>query len=222
MLGVNLGKNKASPPESHDDYVNGVKALGQFADYIVINISSPNTPGLRALQRREPIQQLLEQAKTARDQHVAHKPPLLVKIAPDCSDAELEDIAAVVQQVGIDGIIISNTTVSRPPTLKSDPVLVQQAGGLSGAPVRALALQTVRKFYKLTNGAIPIIGCGGVSSAQDALNLAKAGASLVQLYTALGYKGPGIVRNIKDDLATMLQQEGKTWKDCIGLDHKRS
>lgn len=116
LLGVNLGKNKLSPADSHDDYINGVKKLGPMADYIVINISSPNTPGLRSLQRREPIQQLLGQAIAARNT-LTHKPPLLVKIAPDCSDAELEDIAHVVKEVGIDGIIISNTTISRPKTL---------------------------------------------------------------------------------------------------------
>jgi dihydroorotate dehydrogenase len=119
LLGINLGKNKLSPAESHDDYINGIKSFGDYADYIVINISSPNTPGLRALQRREPIQQLLSLAKKTRDQMIAHLPPLLVKIAPDCSQAELEDIAAVVKEVGVDGIIISNTTISRPESLKS-------------------------------------------------------------------------------------------------------
>jgi dihydroorotate dehydrogenase len=119
LLGVNLGKNKTSAAESHDDYIDGIKKLGKYADYIVINISSPNTPGLRALQRREPIQELLSLAKSARDEFVSHKPPLLVKIAPDCSDTELEDIAAVTTAVGVDGIIISNTTISRPETLLS-------------------------------------------------------------------------------------------------------
>lgn len=118
LLGVNTGKNKTSSPESHEDYIKGVKKLGAYADYIVVNISSPNTPGLRALQRREPIEELLTLAKSARDS-LAHMPPLLVKIAPDCTDAELEDIASVVKSVGIDGVIISNTTVSRPASLLS-------------------------------------------------------------------------------------------------------
>jgi dihydroorotate dehydrogenase len=119
FLGINLGKNKYSEPDDHSDYINGVNRLGEYADYIVINISSPNTPGLRALQRREPIEQLLLAAKKARDENVAHHPPLLVKIAPDCTPSELEDIAAVVKSVGIDGVIISNTTISRPIYLKS-------------------------------------------------------------------------------------------------------
>jgi dihydroorotate dehydrogenase len=119
LLGVNLGKNKYSAADNHSDYVVGVERLGQYADYLVINISSPNTPGLRELQRREPIEQLLTQVKTARDKNLKHAPPILVKISPDCSETELQDIAAVVQSVGIDGIIISNTTITRPSTLKS-------------------------------------------------------------------------------------------------------
>ncbi|KAJ3326348.1 Dihydroorotate dehydrogenase (quinone), mitochondrial [Boothiomyces sp. JEL0866] len=218
LLGVNLGKNKLSPADSHDDYINGVKQLGPLADYIVINISSPNTPGLRSLQRREPIQQLLSQAITARDS-LTRKPPLLVKIAPDCSDAELEDIAHVVKEVGIDGIIISNTTISRPKTLSGDEKIVKQMGGLSGAPVKPLALSTVSKFYKLTNGDIPIVGCGGISSAEDALQFCKAGATIVQLYTSMGYKGPGIVPEIKEGLADLLKKEGKTWMECVGTDN---
>lgn len=125
LLGVNLGKNKSSAADCHDDYIDGIKRLGDMADYIVINISSPNTPGLRALQRREPIQDLLSKAKQARNELV-NQPPLLVKISPDCSESELEDIAAVVQDVGIDGVIISNTTVSRPSTLKGGTILVKE------------------------------------------------------------------------------------------------
>ncbi|KAJ3269895.1 Dihydroorotate dehydrogenase (quinone), mitochondrial [Terramyces sp. JEL0728] len=227
LLGINLGKNKLSPAESHDDYFNGVKQLGPLADYIVINISSPNTPGLRSLQRREPIQQLLSQAITARNA-LSHNPPLLVKIAPDCSDAELEDIAHVVKDVGIDGIIISNTTISRPQSLKGgtlkltlDQKTIRQMGGLSGVPVKPLALATVSKFYKLTNGLIPIVGCGGIATAEDALQFCKAGASIVQLYTSMGYKGPGIVPEIKEELAGILKKEGKTWMELVGADHQK-
>jgi dihydroorotate dehydrogenase len=119
LIGVNLGKNKISPSDSHDDYLNGIITLGEFADYLVINISSPNTPGLRDLQRRKPISNLLQLAKKTRDELLDHKPPLLVKISPDCSDEELRDISFVVKNVGIDGIIISNTTISRPQTLQS-------------------------------------------------------------------------------------------------------
>jgi dihydroorotate dehydrogenase len=119
LLGVNLGKNKYSPADCHDDYLKGIEKLGPYSDYIVINISSPNTPGLRALQRREPIEQLLSMAKRVRDEKIKNQIPLLVKIAPDCSDDELEDIAAVVKNVGVDGIIIGNTTISRPESLKT-------------------------------------------------------------------------------------------------------
>ncbi|KAJ2998528.1 Dihydroorotate dehydrogenase (quinone), mitochondrial [Globomyces sp. JEL0801] len=203
LLGINLGKNKLSPADSHQDYIDGIQKLGSLADYIVINISSPNTPGLRALQRREPIEQLLSLAKTARDQHLTHNPPLLVKISPDCSEQELEDIAYVVKNVGID-----------------DPSVIRQMGGLSGKPVRDLAIESVRKFYKLTNGEVPIIGCGGISSGEDALAFAKAGASVVQLYTSLGYAGPGLIPEIKESLSNLLQKEGLTWAESIGLDHR--
>lgn len=227
MLGINLGKNKLSPAESHQDYLDGITSLGEFADYIVINISSPNTPGLRALQRREPIEQLLSQAKAARDTVLPSRPPLLVKIGPDCSDSELEDIAAVLMKVQIDGIIISNTTITRPASLKSgiihpltsDSSLSSQTGGLSGAPLKKLSLATVSKVFKLTKGTVPIVGCGGIATGQDALDFAKAGASVVQIYTSLGYRGPGIVREIKDELAGLLRKEKLTWMDCIGRNH---
>jgi dihydroorotate dehydrogenase len=119
LLGVNLGKNKTSPAESNDDYINGVKTLGPFADYLVVNISSPNTPGLRSLQRREPMLKLLEDVRSTRDKYLQHKPPLLVKVAPDLTEEELLDIAHVVKEAKMDGIIISNTTISRPESLKS-------------------------------------------------------------------------------------------------------
>ncbi|KAI8608078.1 hypothetical protein BC830DRAFT_1156884 [Chytriomyces sp. MP71] len=217
-LGVNLGKNKASAADDNSDYTKGVERLGQYADYIVVNISSPNTPGLRSLQRREPMLKLLQEVKEARDIHVDHRPPLFVKIAPDVTRDELEDIAAVVAQSGIDGVIISNTTLSRPEHLKS--LHKGEMGGLSGPPVFPLALEKVRQFYQLTHGAIPIIGCGGISNAEEALAFAKAGASLIQLYTALGYKGPGIVYEIKRDLVELLKKEGKTWREVVGADHR--
>ncbi|KAJ3067312.1 Dihydroorotate dehydrogenase (quinone), mitochondrial [Rhizoclosmatium hyalinum] len=220
-LGVNLGKNKISAAEDNSDYVKGVSSLGQFADYIVVNISSPNTPGLRSLQRREPMLKLMKEVKEARDVHVAHRPPILVKIAPDVNEVELEDIAAVVQEAEMDGVIISNTTISRPSYLKSDPTLVSQIGGLSGPPVFPLAVEKVRAFYALTNGKIPIIGCGGVSSAEEAIAYAKAGASLVQLYTSLGYYGPGVVYDVKKGLVDYLKKEKTTWKELVGSDHQK-
>lgn len=123
ILGINLGKNKISSPDSHQDYVDGVERLGPFADYLVVNVSSPNTPGLRSLQRKEAMEELLNQVKTARDK-LFHKPPLVVKIAPDLSDQEIQDIAAVIIKTRIDGVIISNTTISRPSDLKSGNLLM--------------------------------------------------------------------------------------------------
>lgn len=224
LVGVNLGKNKTSAAESHLDYMEGIDKLGKFADYIVINISSPNTPGLRKLQARKPIEELLTMAKGKRDEMMRENGnvfvPLLVKIAPDCDKDQLSDIAAVVEGVGIDGVVISNTTISRPKSLLSEESLSKEAGGLSGKPVKPLALAAVSTFYELTGGRVPIIGCGGISSAKDCIDFAKAGASLVQIYTALGYKGPGLITTIKHDLGKYLELEGKQWSDLVGTDHQ--
>ncbi|KAI8805164.1 Dihydroorotate dehydrogenase-domain-containing protein [Cladochytrium replicatum] len=220
LLGINLGKNKLSPADDDDDYVEGVRKLGPMADYVVVNISSPNTPGLRALQRREPLERLLKNVKAARDAELPHRPPLLVKIAPDVDDEQLQDVAAVIQSVGFDGIVISNTTISRPKTLKSEYKITKEVGGLSGAPVFPLALETVRKFYSLTKGAVPIVGCGGVRSADEAISFARAGATLVQLYTSFGMEGPGVVADTKDELTRRLKAMGVRWTDLVGSDHK--
>ncbi|XP_019852949.1 PREDICTED: dihydroorotate dehydrogenase (quinone), mitochondrial-like isoform X2 [Amphimedon queenslandica] len=178
QLGVNLGKNKTST-DAVDDYVQGIRELGGHADYIVINISSPNTPGLRSLQ-------------------------VLVKIAPDLNDSDKEDIAEVVirKEGGADGIIICNTTVSRE-NLKSSHR--SEAGGLSGEPLKGLSTQLIQEMYQLTKGKVPIIGVGGVSSGQDAYDKIRAGASLVQLYTGLVYEGPPLVGRIKKELALLLK-----------------
>ncbi|KAJ1531214.1 Dihydroorotate dehydrogenase (quinone), mitochondrial, partial [Nowakowskiella sp. JEL0078] len=206
LIGVNLGKNKKSAADDNSDYVAGVKSLGPLADYIVVNISSPNTPGLRALQRREPLEKLLKEVKDARDENLIHAPPLLVKIAPDLSEDELKDIAAVVLITGIDGVIISNTTVKRPETLKSPKHLTREFGGLSGAPLFPLSLDTLREFYSLTGGKVPLIGCGGVRSADEAIAFAKAGATLVQLYTSFGMEGPAVVTETKDEITRRLKE----------------
>ncbi|KAI8910481.1 Dihydroorotate dehydrogenase [Gorgonomyces haynaldii] len=214
LLGVNLGKNKTSPADSDQDYVDGIKTLGPYADYLVVNVSSPNTPGLRNLQSRLPMERLLKSVKQERDQ-LERPVPLLVKIAPDVSDQELQDIAEIVKQVGIDGVIISNTTISRN-NLKSDSKLQKQMGGLSGKPVKPLALQTVKKFYQLTNGSVPIVGCGGIQNGQDALEFCEAGASFCQLYTHFGYYGPGLPGKINQELSELLHKRGKTWNELIG------
>jgi dihydroorotate dehydrogenase len=220
ILGVNIGKNKEG--EAVADYTAGMTALSPLADYVTVNISSPNTPGLRALQGREQLRSLLQAVKNARDKLPWGKaapdvatvtggaeggkavaaivrssvlasrrrpPPILVKIAPDLTEADMADIAAVVLETGIDGIIVSNTTIARPATLKAPADVVAQTGGLSGAPVREPSLAVLRRMYELTGGKVTLVGVGGISSAEDAYAKIRAGASLVQLYTALAYEG---------------------------------
>ncbi|BGP01128.1 Dihydroorotate dehydrogenase (quinone), mitochondrial [Rhodotorula toruloides] len=216
VLGINLGKNKSSDPDSIDDFVKGVAALGPYADVLVVNVSSPNTPGLRNLQRKGMLSELLEGVVQARNLlPTSIKPPVLVKVAPDLDDEQLSDIAYAAKTAGIDGVIVSNTTISRPPSAGSSPVL-QETGGLSGPPVKALALRALSALYEQTDGKVPLVGCGGISSGQDALDYAKAGASLVQLYTGFVYGGAGLPRRIKDELAELLRREGKAWKEVIG------
>ncbi|KAI8049480.1 Dihydroorotate dehydrogenase-domain-containing protein [Syncephalis plumigaleata] len=217
LLGINLGKNKTSPEDSGHDFVLGVQRLGHLADYLVVNVSSPNTPGLRGMQRKDVLFNLLQEVKQARDALAEPRPPLLVKIAPDLSDGELQDIAAVVHDCQLDGIIVANTTVQRPSTLKS--VLARETGGLSGPPVRPMTLHCLREMYRLTGGTVPLIACGGVQSGKDALEYARAGATTIQLYTGMVYEGPGIVRRIKDEIVQELN--GKRWTDVIGEDVKQ-
>ncbi|ORX52621.1 Dihydroorotate dehydrogenase [Piromyces finnis] len=227
MLGINLGKNKASPQDSFDDYVLGVKELGMYADFIVINVSCPNLPGLRALQEKDTLKNLLNAVLKARDE-LPRQPPFVVKISPDVTDDELENIANTLMEIGrIDAVVLTNTSTKRPSTLKSDPELLKEAGGLSGEPLFPMSIEVVRKFYKLTNGKIPIMGCGGVSSAKEVLAFARAGATMVQLFTRLSYEcykpqfdGPCLLTTIKKDLVEALNKEGKTWMDIIGEEHK--
>ncbi|XP_048966680.1 dihydroorotate dehydrogenase (quinone), mitochondrial isoform X2 [Canis lupus baileyi] len=219
-LGINLGKNKTSV-DAAADYTEGVRVLGPLADYLVVNVSSPNTAGLRSLQGKAELRHLLAKVLQERDAlQGAHKPAVLVKIAPDLTAQDKEDIASVVKELGIDGLIITNTTVSRPASLQG--ALRSEIGGLSGKPLRDLSTQTIREMYALTQGGVPIIGVGGVSSGQDALEKIRAGASLVQLYTALTYRGPPVVGMIKRELEALLKEQGFTRiTDAIGADHRR-
>ncbi|KAF9426056.1 Dihydroorotate dehydrogenase (quinone), mitochondrial [Podila epigama] len=219
LLAVNLGKNKSSTPESVDDYVIGVERLGPYADVLVVNVSSPNTPGLRSLQRKGMLEDLLRQVISARDRlQSSYKPPLLVKIAPDLSDEELEDVSEAALATKVDGIIISNTTISRPSSLINKEN-AKEIGGLSGPVVKPLALRALRAVYKHTDGKIPLIGCGGIANGEDALDFARAGASMVQLYSAMAYEGPGIARSVKDGIVKGLN--GKKWSDVVGEDVRR-
>ncbi|XP_033699857.1 dihydroorotate dehydrogenase (quinone), mitochondrial isoform X1 [Tursiops truncatus] len=236
-LGINLGKNKTSV-DAASDYAEGVRVLGPLADYLVVNVSSPNTAGLRSLQGKAELRRLLTKVLQERDAlKVVHKPAVLVKIAPDLTAQDKEDIASVVRELGIDGLIVTNTTVSRPASLQG--ALRSEMGGLSGKPLRDLSTQTIREMYALTQGKnlvslssdlrvaqapgrVPIIGVGGVSSGQDALEKIRAGASLVQLYTALTYRGPPLVGRVKQELEALLKEQGFTRvTDAIGADHRR-
>jgi dihydroorotate dehydrogenase len=216
-VGINIGKNKDSP-EGAEDYVRGMKAFAPYADYITINISSPNTPGLRDLQRRAPLEDLLQQALEARSQ-CHRQPPVFVKIAPDQTEAQMQDIADVTLASGIDGIIISNTTMSRPLKIPAD--MAGQAGGLSGKPLLAMSTKILGDMYKLTQGKIPLIGVGGVSSGADAYSKIRAGASLVQIYTSLIYEGPFVISRIANELSALLKRDGfSSLEDAVGIDFR--
>ncbi|XP_049451722.1 dihydroorotate dehydrogenase (quinone), mitochondrial [Epinephelus fuscoguttatus] len=218
-LGINLGKNKLSQ-DAGADYLEGVRELGPLADYLVVNVSSPNTPGLRDLQGKAELRQLLHTVLKERDALQGdRKLPVLVKIAPDLTTQDKQDIADVVTELGVDGLMVSNTTVSRPETLQ-DPHK-SEVGGLSGQPLKDLSTRTVREMYNLTKGKVLIIGIGGVASGQDALDKIRAGASLVQLYTALAYQGPPVVTKIKRELEHLLKEQGfSSVSEAVGADHR--
>ncbi|KAG2278402.1 hypothetical protein Bca52824_060957 [Brassica carinata] len=189
----------------------------------VINVSSPNTAGLRMLQGRKQLKDLVKKVQAARDEMQwgdDGPPPLLVKIAPDLSRGELEDIAAVALALRLDGLIISNTTVSRPDPVSNNPVAAE-TGGLSGKPLFPLSTNMLREMYTLTRGKIPLIGCGGVSSGEDAYKKIRAGATLVQLYTGFAYGGPALIPQIKEELVSCLERDGfKSIQEAIGADHR--
>ncbi|KAF2365919.1 Dihydroorotate dehydrogenase class 2 [Trinorchestia longiramus] len=206
-VGINLGKNKTT--QDHvADYKEGVRLLAPLADYLVINVSSPNTPGLRGLQAGGALSELLEgvQAQLQQQQQLGHRPPLLVKIAPDLSETELSVICKVLLEKKVDGIIVGNTTVSRPPGLRSSHA--QEVGGLSGKPLEDKATSTVRTVASITKGRLPIIGCGGISDGEGAYAKLRAGASAVQLYTALVFGGPTLVGDIEKQLLQLMKRDG--------------
>ena len=208
IFGANVGKNKTTE-KAEVDYIAGIERVCAFCDYIVVNISSPNTEGLRALQARQSLETLLGTSIEARARSAPNPdklPPLLVKVAPDLDLGEMQDIADVVVASRIDGLIIGNTTIDRPAGLKSDEK--SQAGGLSGRPLMEKSTNCLAGFYRLTEGKIPLIGCGGVSSGNDAYAKIRAGASLVQVYTALVFHGPPLVGRIKRELMALLKADG--------------
>jgi len=201
VVGINLGANKDADDRTAD-YVTGLRATAALASYVTVNISSPNTPGLRALQDEAALTDLVARVVAARG---ALQVPVFVKIAPDLEPADFDAIARIAIDGGIDGLIVSNTTVSRPPLLSRD---AGEAGGLSGAPLQPLAMAALRQAARATGGALPLIAAGGIANGAEAYARIRAGASAVQLYSALVYDGPGLVQRIKADLAALLRRDG--------------
>lgn len=219
VVGVNIGMNKdQTDPEK--DYTHLIRTIGSLADYFTINISSPNTPGLRNLQDPEFLSPLLAAVINERNKVCGEYPiPLLLKLAPDIADDTMAGISEVCMTHKIDGVILTNTTLFRPDDLP--PEFRDQKGGLSGAPLNDLSTGVIRRFYALTKGQIPIIGVGGISSGNDAYTKIRAGASLVQLYSALIYEGPHLIRKINRDLLKYLKADGFTHiEQAIGADHR--
>lgn len=217
IVGANVGPNKDSP-DRIADCVAGVARLGPVADYLVVNVSSPNTPGLRTLQDPEPLRTLLAACLEARD-GMAASCPLLLKIAPDLTDDDVAAVAEVATTAGIDGLIATNTTIARPPGLRGRHR--GETGGLSGRPLRDPATAVLSRLYELTGGKLPLIGVGGIASAEDAYARIRAGASLVQLYTALVYHGPALAARIAHGLVPLLAADGfTTLAAAVGADHR--
>lgn len=215
ILGINIGANKDAA-DRIADYAEMTRIMAPLADYLTVNISSPNTPGLRALQDKAALTDLLDAVFSARDDLPGTAlpetascdtgpPPVFLKVAPDLTPADIDSIARIAMDSGLAALIVSNTTISRP-ALKSNKA--GEAGGLSGAPLKHLALERLRDFRKATGGAIPLIGVGGIASAEDAWERIRAGASLVQLYSALVYRGPGLAREITRGLERLMKRDG--------------
>ena len=239
-VGLNLGKSKITPLESAAaDYADSLRALWPFADFFVVNVSSPNTPNLRQLQDKAALDEVLaavqavnaEQSRAARaNQWGATTPgaqfksrpslkPVLVKIAPDLSFAALDEILTLVETRGIAGIVATNTTLARPETTDDDLCAIYaEAGGLSGRPLCARSTEVIRHLYRQTEGTLPIIGVGGIFDAADAWEKITAGATLVQIYTSLVYEGPSVVKTIIEGLRTRLAERGLTeLRQAVGI-----
>jgi len=217
LLGINLGKSKITPlDEANKDYFLSLKLLASLSDYAVINVSSPNTPGLRSLQGTKQIKKLIHTLKD-----LSNCPPLLVKIAPDLSNEEIDELARVAIENGIDGIIAINTSLNRfnlkNLRIKTGNTLEQENGGLSGLPLEKRGLEVIRRLRESTNHSLPLIGVGGISSAQTAWERIAAGASLVQVYTGWIFEGPNLVPEILDGLTLQMEKHGfRNIKEVIG------
>jgi dihydroorotate dehydrogenase len=204
VVGVNIGAGRDSS-DRIADYVSGIERMGSVASYFTVNISSPNTPGLRDLQAPETLDALLKRVLTARGA-LANKPPLLVKLAPDLADADLPEVVDVIVANGVDSIVVSNTTLMRD-GLK-DATFARETGGLSGRPLFARSTRMLARVYRLTQGKLPLVGVGGVDSGETAVAKIEAGASLLQLYTGLVFEGPGLIGRIKQALVVAIERAG--------------
>jgi dihydroorotate dehydrogenase len=220
VVGANVGANKDSA-DRVEDYVKGMTRVWTNASYITANISSPNTPGLRGLQERGALEELLGRLNVARDAltqaHGAR--PLFLKVAPDLDETAVRDIAELSRTHRLDALIVSNTTIARPETLKA--AAKAETGGLSGRPLFASSTQILRAFADALDGAVPLIGAGGVESGATALAKIKAGAGAVQLYSAMALEGPGLVARIARELSALLKAEGfASVRDAVGADRR--
>ena len=217
VLGINLGKSKITPlDKAHTDYFLSLKLLAPLSDYAVINVSSPNTPGLRSLQGTKEIKKLIRTLK-----NLSNCPPLLVKIAPDLSNEAIDEIAKITMDNGIDGIIAINTSLNRfnlkNLKIKTGNTLEQENGGLSGLPLQKRGLEVMRRLRKSTHNDLPLIGVGGISSARAAWERMAAGASLIQVYTGWIFEGPNLVPDILDGLTLQMEKHGfRNIKEVIG------
>jgi len=217
-LAVNLGPNKETPPERvAEDYATLMRRLGPLADMVVVNVSSPNTPGLREFQAPERIRTIVEAMRSAEGM-AERRPPILIKLAPDLEPLMIREICAATIDLGLSGIVATNTTLMR----EEVGVRSTLAGGLSGEPLKARARKVIAQIYRDTHGRMPIIGVGGIANAEDAYGHIRAGASLVELYTGMVYRGPGIVRAIKEGLMRLLVRDGfRSISEAVGGDVRR-
>ena len=219
VVGINIGKNKDTPnEEAVRDYLRTIDVLHPFADYFVINVSSPNTAGLRALQAADSLQPLVTQIVERVRESAQREIPVLVKVSPDMNEVDLLASSDAAVAGGAGGIVATNTTTSRPGLTASGPT-VKETGGLSGAPLRARANEVCQSLFRHLGGRIPIIGVGGLFTADDAYHRIRSGATLVQLYTGLIYDGPGIVSRVAAGLAERLERDGfDTVAEAVGID----
>ncbi|MFD8936845.1 quinone-dependent dihydroorotate dehydrogenase [Streptomyces sp. NPDC059578] len=224
-VGVNIGKTKVVPEaEAVADYVKSTERLARHADYLVVNVSSPNTPGLRDLQAVDHLRPLLTAVREAADRSVTgRRVPLLVKIAPDLADDDIDAVADLAVELGLDGIIATNTTIAREGLgLRSDPALLAEAGGLSGAPLKERSLEVLRRLYARVGDRVTLIGVGGVEDAEDVWQRVLAGATLVQGYSAFIHQGPAWARGIHRGLAARLAaSEHPTLAEAVGADTRK-